>query len=293
MRSGVYCCSFSRDGDFFAFANGQTIFVVDTTRGAVTSTFEIPNPQNSDFCVRAIRISPHSKFLGVSGPMNSVMLYCVASHRLITRFDGHRDAVSALQFTGDSLVLFSGGLDGVLCAWDLVGMSLVRQMPHRMFDHPEAIWSLSMDPEGNFLVVGFVNGTVGLYRLDFKQPMNPFVTHCDQMMAVATTANQMIATAANDKAVKIWELRGVVAMRHSMEGHQESVVSLCFSPIGSVLMSGSGDKTVKLWDYTKGELLFTLQAHDGTVFGLEHHPSERCFLSCSDDCVICLWEYDL
>jgi WD40 repeat protein len=120
-----------------------------------------------------------------------------------------------------------------------------------------------------------------------------FVTHSDRMMAVAATANQTIATTADDKAVKIWGLRGIAAMRHSMEGHQESVMSLCFSPRGSLLMSGSRDQTVKLWDCTKGKLLLTLQAHDGTVFGLEHHPSERCFMSCSDDQVICLWEYDL
>ena len=42
-----------------------------------------------------------------------------------------------------------------------------------------------------------------------------------------------------------------------------SVLSVAFSPDGQRLASGSGDKTVKIWDSATGKELFALKGHAG------------------------------
>ena len=51
----------------------------------------------------------------------------------------------------------------------------------------------------------------------------------------------------------------------TLEGHSLSVNSVSFSRDGTKVASGSGDKTVKLWDVKTGALLHNLEGHSDEV----------------------------
>ena len=52
----------------------------------------------------------------------------------------------------------------------------------------------------------------------------------------------------------------------TMEGHANTVNSVCVSADGSRLFSGSRDKTIKVWDVATGACVQTLEGHTGSVF---------------------------
>ena len=45
---------------------------------------------------------------------------------------------------------------------------------------------------------------------------------------------------------------------NTLEGHSNAVNSVYFSPDGQSIVSGSGDRTVKVWDVKTGNLITTL-----------------------------------
>ena len=71
-------------------------------------------------------------------------------------------------------------------------------------------------------------------------------------------------------------------------GHSGWITSVAYSPDGKTLVSGSADKTIKLWDLTNGKELRTLAGHSGTVDSVAFSPDGKTLVS--GDKTINLWD---
>jgi WD40 repeat protein len=77
----------------------------------------------------------------------------------------------------------------------------------------------------------------------------------------------------------------------TLTGHSSWVMSIAFHPTGKMLISGSLDDRIMIWDLVIGDRLGTLTAHTKSVNTLAFSPDGQTFLSGSDDDTIKHWQF--
>ena len=87
------------------------------------------------------------------------------------------------------------------------------------------------------------------------------VDEAGRLVAVACEKTIYIVSIDNGQTLKI------------LNGHSETVTSVCFMPSGKTLVSASEDKTLRLWDLQSGECMKVLEGHTRKV----------AYVTCSQD----------
>jgi serine/threonine protein kinase len=75
-----------------------------------------------------------------------------------------------------------------------------------------------------------------------------------------------------------------------LAGHTDWVLSVSFSPDGRRLLTGSKDKTVRLWDVATGEEAARFEGHTDKVWSVLFTPDGRFIVSGSADRSVRLWD---
>lgn len=187
-----------------------------------------------------------------------------------------------------SMVLFGGGTKAQV--WDINKGSVIRKL-----DVPNmANLSISSD----FRRVIFFNfcqaaiweknksslDTLVPYMSSLKDRKRSYV-YCSRFSACGNKGILGI-----DQIAKIWDFSEFRDFK--LEGHDNAVVSVDFSPDGNTVVTGSKDQTAKIWFIKHGqrESLMTLKGHKGTVFWVRFFPDGKRILTASNDGSIRIWD---
>jgi telomerase protein component 1 len=163
-------------------------------------------------------------------------------------FSAHSD-VSALTFTPDGRRVISGGRDGRIRVWDPKTGECCRTVElTSAYYHVEG---LAVSADGS----------------------------------LAVTAPDM-----TDRVLRTWNLRaGIETSVSPLTGHEKGfgTLSVAMTPDGRLAVSGSPDKTVRVWDLATGACLKSLEAGE-PVLGLQIRPDGRSITALTDKQIMIL-----
>jgi WD40 repeat protein len=112
--------------------------------------------------------------------------------------------------------------------------------------------------------------------------------HAPVSAAIFLPDNWRLASASNDKTIRLWDTRTGECER-VFRGHESAINDVAASPDGQRLASAGNDKTVRLWEIATEECMIVLVGHRSSVKTVAFSLGGRWLASGSNDKTIRVW----
>ena len=210
-----------------------------------------------------------------------------------TRLMGLDGPVRSLAFSADESMFAAGGDRGI-GVWRVRDWKLQKGFAALT----GRVRAVAFTPDGKRLI-NAVGRNLELWdTATGDRIVTMMLAHMSEIDVVAfEKQGTALATADVDGGVKVWDLptegKDPLVERAVLTGHSEAVVAVSFSPDARTLITGSRDRTVRLWDPMTGQERATLSGHADGVLDMvftSHADQSLTILSVSRDGSVKWWQ---
>ncbi|OCH87201.1 WD40 repeat-like protein [Obba rivulosa] len=280
----VHSLAFSPDGSIIGSASGdgslQLLGANDRETKALISGFGGP--------IRSIAFSPDGSRFATGSDDRVVRIWDTATATAVLQLKGHLARINEVVFSPDGSFVGSASDDGTVRLWNLETgeATLVWEK-----DMDQACISLAFPPPGSHVMVGTDQGTI--YLVDCKSgAATPFFSDefRGPISSIAITPTDSWVAAAHPRVVLLWKSFTPTTPPITLEGHTERVCCVAFAPDGFHLVSGSFDRTVRVWNAETCEVICVLQDHTTDVRSVAISPLWSYIVSGNEAGTIRSWD---
>jgi len=172
----------------------------------------------------------------------------------IRTLTGHTDYTTAACFSPDSKYILSGSYDNTLKLWDVSSGKEIKTFT----GHTARVNSVDISPDGKYAVSGAENKVIIYWDIKEGKEIKEIVLNVDP----EKNPIYSVCFSPDGKSAVLGLKSGWVGTidlksgnrTKTFFGHKSEVKSACFSPDGKYVLTGSYDKTMKLWEVKSEKL---------------------------------------
>lgn len=211
--------------------------------------------------VRGVALHGTEPLLATGGDDYKIQLINTDSHTRTLTLTGHLDYIRTLQFHRTLPWLLSASDDQTLRIWHWRAAACIAVLT----GHNHYVMSAQFHPREDLIVSASLDMTVRVW--DF--------------------AELRAADPPNGQQKKAGLFSQPVSVAHILEGHEKGVNWAAFHPSRAEVVSGSDDKTVRVWRLGAGTVT-VLRGHSNNVSSVDY--CQECIVSVSEDRTVRLWD---
>jgi ribosome assembly protein SQT1 len=161
--------------------------------------------------------------------------------------------------------------------------------------HNGSVFAISCHPTEPLAVSGGEDDLGYIWDITDGEVIVKLTGHTDSVCSASFSSDgQMVATGGMDGKVRIWRRVGAVDFRNwefltELQGPDE-VIWLRWHPRGAILLAGSNDSTVWLWQLPSGNTMQVFAGHSGPVQCGEFTPDGKRIVTASEDGTLIYWD---
>jgi WD40 repeat protein len=190
--------------------------------------------------VHAITFSDDQQTL-VGSAVDGIYIWQVTTGKLIKRLIQSAVPIHTYTLNYRGQILLSRD-QNTLEVWYLPNQKLVRRLSWQT----EIVSSAAFRTDSEFLAIAQRNGAIVLFNVLSGKPVQILQAATAPVQAITFSPSGHLLASASSTVIQLWDWQSSTCVAH-LEGHTEAVQTLMFHADGTLLVSGSQDKTVKLW----------------------------------------------
>ncbi|XP_033109140.1 WD repeat-containing protein 48-like isoform X2 [Anneissia japonica] len=208
----------------------------------------------------------------------------------------HRSGINAVQFDPAMNRLYTAGRDSIIRIWNMGNQneSYFQSMEH----HTDWVNDIVLCCDGKTLISASSDAMVKVWNAHKGFCMSTLRTHKDYVKALAyAKEKEYVASGGLDKQIFLWDVKTLTALTaanntvttSSLSGQKDSIYSLAMNPACTVIVSGSTEKVLRVWDPRTCAKMMKLKGHTDNVKALVVNRDATQCLSASSDGTVKLW----
>ncbi len=223
-------------------------------KGAKPDEFQSGGGMHVDV-IYGVAYSPDAKLMATASMDKTVKVWDLSTGKIKYDLKDCSDAVYSVAFSKDTdpakLRLIAGSADKSVKMWGMADGKVIRSMTN----HQDIVYAVGWLPDGRIVSVS-ADKVVKVWNADNGRVVQNRGGHQDSVHDVAIAPNGEVATVSGDRTARLWNTGGGV--RTTLQGHDDWIYAVAFSPDGKFVASGSADGQVKIWNAADGKLLATV-----------------------------------
>lgn len=230
----------------------------------------------------AVSISTDS----VSADDKAIRLWDLDTCRCVLTLEGHTKQAHSIAISHDGKYAITASNDDTLRVWNLVTEKCVHIMKG------PKVGRSAFTPDGKFAVSAtpFINGFM-VWNLTTGQCIHKVERRLSETgLSVAISPDGNYAIFGGKSMVQMWELS--TGNFKSFKGHKNYIETVTVTPDCKFVLSGSRDKTLRVWEPATGRCIHTLEGHQSEVNSVTCTPDSKYAVSGSYDRTIRVWELE-
>jgi len=250
-----YSLCYSPDGKYIASSSRDSIKLWEVTTGECIKTFE----GHTGF-IESICYSPNGKYI-VSGSWDkTIKLWDVASGECIKAFAGHTDRINAVCYSPNGKYIVSGSEDKTIKLWEAATGECIKTLS----GHTSPVYAVAYSLDGKTVASGSFDHIIKIWKVATGECVKTLKAKMVVTSLSYSPDGAYLASSFWDNEIKLWDIATEECIK-TFGGHTNSIYSVCYSPNGKYLATGSADG-VKLWNVTTGEHVKKLAGQDDVVY---------------------------
>ncbi|XP_062520328.1 WD repeat-containing protein 48-like [Corticium candelabrum] len=209
--------------------------------------------------------------------------------------------INALKLNARTRVLYTGGRDSIIRTWKVTDQIIAQnQNPYikSLEHHTDWVNDIVLCRNGKTLISASSDTTVKVWDLEKSVCMSTLRTHKDYVKALGYASDkEMMVSAGFDRQLFIWDVNTLIALTSinntvttsSLLGHKDSIYSVALNKAGTIVVSGSTEKALRVWDPRTCGKQMKLRGHTDNVKTILISPDGTECLSGGSDSTVRLW----
>ena len=229
----------------------------------------------SEAKISSLSINPSGKWIAFGSKyLNQLFVWEWKSESYIYKQQGHMNDINIIAYSPEGGQLASGAEDGRIKIFDISSSNCLITF----MDHTAKVTGLQYAlNKSNVLVSSSLDGTIRAYDL-IKYKNFRIMTTPKQTQLICCSVDysgEIVAAGSLDTYnIFVWSLK-TGDLIDVLNGHTAPVSCLAFSHINDILISGSWDNTVKMWElYTKKGISETYE-HNSKITAVALSPNDK------------------